>query len=258
MKRTIAAVTVVLLLVGVSQTASLASELPRPVPAQVQDFVDQELVTQLQSLNFLGEDGKPMDDAPDFSAITLGPTIAVNLFSEEFQNNSQGSQVLASLDEWLIPIIRADKSIGTTRVWIDGGEVALAGADLDAGLATALGTLPKDQNLVSYPQANEYYAFSGSSITPLNAQAQQFLSGPLSPNKFQEVLVKRVAETEANAGPGDDLVGGLGTPADLTSQPTNWWGIISLTAGAAALLIAGLALVRSRNREPQTGSHPTI
>lgn len=232
--------------------------LPNPVPAQVLEFVDQELVTHLQSLEFHAEDGQPVDAAPDFSDITLGDVVQVNLFSPDFQTNWQGAEVLTALDEWLIPIYREREPVGTTRVWIDGGEVALAGADLDAGLATALGTLPKDQNLVSYPQANEYYAFSGSAITPLNAQAQQFLSGPLSPNKFQEVLVKRVAETEANAGPGDDLVGGLGTPADLTSQPTNWWGIISLTAGAAALLFAGLVLVRSRMREPQTGSHPTI
>lgn len=256
MKRTIAAVTATLLLVGVSQTASTASELPRPLPAQVVEFVDHELVSQLQILDFRGEDGTPMADAPDFSAIALGSIIAVNLFSEEFQNNVQGGQVLTPLDEWLIPITRADKSIGTARIWIDGGQVELAGADGDVDVASILSTFPEDQNLVSYPQANEYYAFDGNSIIPLNTQAEQFLSGPLGPSGFQKILVERVAEAEPEAGPGDDIVGGLGTSVGLPEQPTNWWGIISLTTGAGAILITVVAFLRYRNSKPQVTSQP--
>lgn len=246
-----------LLFLGVSQTGGFATELPQPVPAQVLEFVDHELVPQLQSLTFQGEDGKPLDDAPDFSAITLGSVIQVNLFSEDFQNNRQGDEVLTALDEWLIPIYRADKPIGTTRVWVDGGEVALAGADGDAELAFVLGEFPKNQSLVSYPQANEFYAFNGSSITPLHTPAEQFLSGPLRPNEFQKALVERVAETEANAGEGDDLVGGLGSTADFAGQSPNWWGIVSLTTGATAVLIAVVAFLRYRNSKPQVSARPT-
>ncbi|XBH21718.1 hypothetical protein V5R04_00365 [Jonesiaceae bacterium BS-20] len=257
MNRITAAVATALLILGVSQTAGSAAELPRPVPTQVLEFVNHELVPQLQSLTFQGEDGKPLDDAPDFSAITLGSTIQVNLFSNDFQDNRQSDEVLTALDEWLIPIYRADKPIGTTRVWVDGGEVALAGADGDAELAFVLGEFPKDQNLVSYPQANEYYAFNGNSITPLNTPALQFLSGPLSQDEFQKALVERVAETEANAGEGDDLVGGLSSTTDIAGQSINWWGIISLTTGAAALLIAVVAFLQYRTSKRQVSSRPT-
>lgn len=236
--------------------ASPASAKDDPVPKNVMDFVENDLVKQIQSLDFRGQGDETVGQGFDFSGtLQLGNIVRKDILSSEFQQAVKQAQVTRVINEWIISLHRDGKPVGTALVWIDSGTVGLAGVDNDVELATLVDSLPKGQQLIHYPAANEYYSYDGKDFYSLGKNATAFAGDALSVDEFQQAIVARVKFSESQAPFGDDLVGGLGSDHYSTyvqsaenSETANWWRVLSIVSGGAAGVIILAALLRGYAR----------
>ncbi len=230
MKRALLALAVGLSL-AIAPSAAVATHPTGEVPENVLEFTQNKLVDQIKNMQ------GPVDFSGD---ITPGVVTRIHLFSDEFQQGERGAEVTVSLDEWIVPILAEGEPVGTASVWIENSAASLSGADKDAALAHALGTLSTGHTLIHYPQADEYYSLNGRQISPLSESARRFVGATLSTEDLQQRLLVRVSAAEAGVDlQQGDLVGGPSPTTQSNGFDINWWVILSVTTGGGLFILAG-------------------